>query len=178
MNALFKIAHWISNLFFTVLVVLTIVITGMYLQGGRTYIVLSGSMEPGIPTGSLLFVYPADYHTLEAGDIITFRQSDDIVVTHRILSVRKENGDSWFQTKGDANEAPDGNLVHGSNVIGCPFFHVPVIGYLLSALRSPAVWYMAAAIGATGVFFLLLPDIFPEKRGKRQKGKYESMVKK
>ena len=70
--------------------------------------VTSGSMEPAMPVHSLIFVKevrPADVHV---GDIITFDPPGPIGrVTHRVVA-RERSGARWyFQTKGDANPAPD-----------------------------------------------------------------------
>ena len=49
--------------------------------GYMPYVVLSGSMEPVYPVGSLIYVAPVDANSLEPGDAITFDRND-AVVTH------------------------------------------------------------------------------------------------
>ena len=71
-------------------------------------IVKSGSMEPAIKTGALVAVRPAAGY--EAGDIITFRTSDNKKIdstTHRVVEKQAEDGEISYITKGDANKAPD-----------------------------------------------------------------------
>jgi len=101
-------------------------------------IVRSGSMEPAVMTGSIVLVRPASEYT--EGDIITFRREqaeDPTPITHRIVEVRTENGESYFTTKGDANDGTDANEVRESEVRGKVWFSVPFIGFLLAAARTP-----------------------------------------
>ena len=77
----------------------------LLLAGIRPYVVLSGSMEPVIRTGSLCFVYRrADYEDICTGDIIAFHVQGGNLVTHRVIAVTEEG----LETKGDANELSDG----------------------------------------------------------------------
>ncbi|AWB45859.1 signal peptidase I [Paenibacillus sp. CAA11] len=103
--------------------------------------VLSGSMEPGIRTGSIIAVKPGgDMTRFQEGDIITFR-SHDKLVTHRIIEVVK-NGQSqqvMYRTKGDHNDAPDLEAVPSGSVIGeYNGFTLPYVGYAMSFASSKA----------------------------------------
>src|SRR5579862_4663081 len=56
--------------------------------GYKTYVVLSGSMEPAIHTGSVLMALPVPPESLKVGDVIVYNRSDvNESVTHRIISV-------------------------------------------------------------------------------------------
>ena len=67
----------------------------------RGYVILSGSMESVIPTGSVAVV-DSSKRDVRPGNIATFERHGDLV-THRILSKTEEG----YQTKGDANTDPD-----------------------------------------------------------------------
>lgn len=82
------------------------------LFGIRPYVVYSGSMEPEIQTGAVVFT-KVEKLSPEKGDIITFRNRDT-VITHRV--VKKQNG-TWI-TKGDANKTADPVPVEESQIIG------------------------------------------------------------
>lgn len=92
--------------------------------------VTSGSMTPTLPVGSTIaYTRPADAAALRPGDIITFRAlATGTVITHRILAVvRNENlVGVHYQTRGDANRAPDPDLVPAGNVIGLVSGPLPV----------------------------------------------------
>lgn len=103
--------------------------------------VLSGSMTPAIRTGDLVIDSPVTANQarhLRTGQIISFRQGRD-VFTHRIHRVEHIGGQIAYQTKGDANNAPDGPLVAPSQVVGLYSGRVPGGGYVLDALHKPAV---------------------------------------
>ena len=64
--------------------------------GYSSFRVLSGSMAPTIPTGSMILVKATDASEIEAGDVISFYSSDPALAgavnTHRVLSVETQNG--------------------------------------------------------------------------------------
>ena len=116
-----------------------------------------------------------DYHELKSGDVITFMLSEDLVATHRIVDVYPDQDDPTvlrYQTKGDANEAADGTLVHYKNVIGTPVFTIPYLGYVADFIQKPPGTYAAIAIGAVLLALMCLPDLFREEEPKKR-GKYE-----
>lgn len=98
--------------------------------GISPYVVLSGSMEPVIHTGSLVYISEQEGEP-EVGDIVAYKIGD-LPVVHRII----EEVDGGYITKGDANEAVDLAIVEPSKVIGKYVFTVPAAGYILTALQS------------------------------------------
>lgn len=131
--------------------------------GIHAYAVLSGSMEPDYPTGSLIYVREAEASDLGPGDVITYMVSSDATATHRIVEVVPgEDGATRFQTKGDANDAVDGELVHEANVIGTPVLAVPLLGYAVNFVQFPPGTYAALSFCAVLVFLLFLPDLLAE----------------
>lgn len=86
-------------------------------MGYKPFIVLSGSMEPGIMTGDMVFVKNTDAGNLQKGDVIAYK-SGDAVITHRIIDVTSENGEVRYITQGDANDSPDQTSVKPSDVEG------------------------------------------------------------
>jgi signal peptidase len=94
----------------------------------KVFTVQSGSMEPTIKTGSLIFVKPeADYNI---GDIVTRRTEDPkITITHRIVSKEEIQGKIAFETKGDANDAPDGEKFTAEGIVGKEIVKIPYLGY-------------------------------------------------
>lgn len=103
--------------------------------------VLSGSMEPGIQTGSVIAVEPIDgddRNNLKEGDVITFMESDDKLITHRIIEVNDTENGVIYTTKGDNNKAPDSNPVLAENVVAVyNGFTIPYVGYIAEFSSSP-----------------------------------------
>ena len=178
-----KIWNWISGVLVGIVVLLAIALVGVRLIGLEPYVVLSGSMEPTYHVGSLIYVKDVDPYELESGDVITFMLDEDTVATHRIVEVVPDETDSTvvrFKTKGDANEAEDGSLVHYKNVIGSPVFTIPQLGYVANYIQNPPGTYIAISAGAILLLLVFLPDLFggeddKEKNPKRKKkqGKFE-----
>ena len=119
----------------TAMVALLAVAAGILLmvsQGLRPLIVYSGSMEPTIPTGSVLMVKPTNQENLYVGDVITVNQPDGLgIVTHRIQSMQLVDGRYVFQTKGNANGFPDPELFTLEHQAGRVMGHVPYLGYAI-----------------------------------------------
>lgn len=103
------------------------------LQGKEVYNVVSGSMEPAIPVGSVIFVEPAEPSSIEEGDVIAFN-SAGTVISHRVVRNRIVEGE--FITKGDANKEEDMNPVKYQELIGRVSRHYPVVGNLLFLYTS------------------------------------------
>lgn len=160
-----KIARAVLKTTTTILVILAVLIAfllvGVKLFGFQVYTVLSGSMEPEIPTGSIIYVKKVDPYTLQERQVITFYLEGGIVATHRIIEVvdDPENpGSRCYRTQGDANESPDGLLVRPSGVIGTPVFTIPFLGYVAYYIQQPPGLYTAIAVAALLIALVFLSD--------------------
>jgi signal peptidase len=112
--------------------------------GHPVLVVLSGSMTPAIDTGDLIYddpISPQAATRLKVGQIVTFydEPGSKLVFTHRIHRVIHRGGQVLYQTKGDANNAPDESLRKPSQVIGTYVAKVPRGGYFLVNLHKPVV---------------------------------------
>ena len=93
------------------------------LGGFMMFRVVTGSMEPEIPTGALLIAREVPIETIQLGDIVCFRtQLSDIwgkIVTHRVVNIMENPvGSILLETKGDANLASDIFFVDQNNFVG------------------------------------------------------------
>lgn len=126
--------------------------------GLNFFAVVSGSMEPKIPVGSLIYAGKYKLEDLKKDDIITFKVKDDktdnvSVVTHRIYEVMKDEKTEKikddqgketekkivsyeFVTKGDANNTIDQRTVPAANIIGLYNWYVPYVGYVTSFVQT------------------------------------------
>ena len=78
--------------------------------GATPYAVLTGSMQPGLPPGTLIVVRPVNDADLALGDIVTYQleSGEAPVVTHRVVAMGYDGrGELRLQTQGDANDVPD-----------------------------------------------------------------------
>lgn len=120
----------VKSIFSFLIIMICVGIIGLIIAGFRPAIVMSGSMEPELRTGSICVINQnADYEDMEEGDIIAFERGE-IEVTHRIIAVT----DDGFYTKGDANASPDIGVVTPSDFIGETIFNIPYVGYAIHYL--------------------------------------------
>lgn len=106
----------------------------------KPLIVLSGSMTPMMLPGDMVIIHPSDPNALNVGDVMAFNDPQDrpnTIITHRIKSI---NPDGSFETKGDANNAPDIYPVLKSKAIGKVLFVIPLAGYLPGLMRDKRVF--------------------------------------
>lgn len=155
-----------KNTFYTVaitisLAVATLVVAGKYgIVGVRALVVQSGSMEPNISVGSVVFTHPTqqNYHP---NDIITFAHSGrkNVLVTHRVVEVKKVGSTTSFVTKGDANEEADGEQVPVKDVVGKVIFSVPVIGRVISFSQTQLGFILLIIIPSVAIIYSELLNI-------------------
>lgn len=115
-------------------------------MGYEVFEVISGSMEPEIPVGSIVYVKLTDPAEIEDGEIIAFTAKGAVVI-HRVVTNQKDI--HTFITKGDANEMEDINEVLYSEVYGRVEKHLPVLGRVYSVYTS-----------SSGKIFLLIIALF------------------
>ena len=162
MASLKKLWSVLSTLIVIAVVALAILLAGVRVVGLTPYVVLSGSMEPTYHTGSLIYDKKVDPFTLKEGDVITFMVSEDTLATHRVVGVvpdEDEPGTIRFRTKGDANDAEDGTLVHYKNVVGTPVFTIPYLGYFSNWITHAPGKYIAITAAVVFLILLFLPDM-------------------
>lgn len=158
-----------SNILVLAVLALTILLVALRFFGLNIYTVMSGSMEPNLPVGALIYTKPVDAKTLKKGDIITFMNDETTVVTHRIDEVITETSKTGeetlrFRTKGDANNTPDGKLVHEKNILGTPVATIPLLGYLAFYLQRPPGLYIALILGTFLISLIIIPSAMNHKR--------------
>ncbi len=172
-NAARTIINSITWFLILIVLVLAILLAGVRLLGYGVYTVLSGSMEPDIHVGALVYVKEvpiSQMHTLKVGDDITFMAGEDTVVTHRIVDIDFDDGVYRFFTKGTNNVTPDTTPVHQNNVIGKVNFTVPYLGYIANFIQNPPGMYIAIAFGCVLLLLVFLPDIlFPKTKDEEVK---------
>lgn len=119
--------------------VLAVAVIVPRIAGATPYAVQTGSMQPTYPPGTLVVTRPVDNDEIGIGTPLTYQleSGESTVVTHRVVGVRLgDDGKSWFQTQGDANNAPDEDLVRPIQVRGEVWYDVPYLGYLNSVLNG------------------------------------------
>ncbi|WP_276259694.1 signal peptidase I [Haloglomus litoreum] len=103
----------------------------------RSYVVLSGSMEPYMSAGDAVIVAAGPAASIREGDVITYQRGGDIPTTHRVIERVTDEQGVAFRTMGDANEDPDPALVRPGSVVGEVVLVIPYIGYVVQFANTP-----------------------------------------
>jgi len=105
------------------------------IAGATPYTILTGSMQPGMPPGTLVVVRPVDFSDIGIGSVITYQLESGrrTVVTHRVVAVGTNlKGEPFVETRGDANDVADEKPVIPAQVRGERWYHLPYVGYAVN----------------------------------------------
>lgn len=152
-----SVAGWLGHVLAWVVILLAacVLAVGVLIPrvaGAQPYTVLTSSMTPDLPPGTLVVVKPVDAADLRVGDVVTYqlRSGDPEVVTHRIRQVNAVvDGTVSFQTRGDANDVADRDAVRPVQIKGKLWYAVPFLGranLLLTGRQHQLLVYVAATV--------------------------------
>jgi len=145
-----KTGRFIIDMILALLLVVTLVIVVPNVFGVKTMVVQSGSMEPKIPTGSLVYVAPAAKKDIQIGDVISYILNEKgTVVTHRVVAIDEQDN---FTMQGDANATVDAKPVRYENVVGRVRLTVPLVGYAMGFVKTA----QGKILTVSGVAILIL----------------------
>lgn len=124
--------------------------------GIRVFTVLSGSMEPTIPTGSVVISQARSNY--EEGEIVTVRSKPGAkveTITHRITKkqVDEDTNITVYELKGDANEEVDNELINKNRVIGEVIITIPGLGRVINFAQSQLGFILLLVIPGTYIIF-------------------------
>lgn len=126
--------------------------------------VMTSSMEPELPVGSLLVISPTEYNDIQIGDDITFvRDANLTLVTHRVIS--KDDETQKITTQGIANNVSDAPTSY-ENVVGKVVWSIPYIGYLVIFLGKPQGKIIAVTLIISLLAISFLIDNYSSDREK------------
>ncbi len=172
MSILKAIAGGFSTLLASVLVVAALFVVFGPRFGFETHPVLSGSMEPALPSGSVIVTHAVPVREITVGDTITFK-SGETLVTHRVVGIVHKEGDPtpWFVTKGDANSEPDANPVspRGERAPKTVMY-IPEIGKLSSIVKNRTAFPFLVGIPTLLLMLVCARELWQgvnEEKGKR-----------
>lgn len=156
-----KVCKVLSVLLLIFLLLLAALLVGPHLVGVKTFVVLSGSMEPAIHVGGLVFTKECTPDQVQAGDVITFTMSgSEVMATHRVLEDRPQ--EQGFITKGDANDSDDG-LITYDRLLGRVVWSVPYLGFLVTMMQGRERILIIAGVLVLLIILNALPQIFKKE---------------
>lgn len=169
MSVIKKILKIFTTVSVSIAIILAILLVGIRLFGIQVYTVISPSMEPNYPTGSLVYVVKSDPDKLQVNDVITFTLTGETTATHRIIEIIPDETNSSitrFRTKGDNNETADASLVEHYQVVGKVIFCIPVLGFVAMYIQTSPGLYFTIAAALFILILIFITDNIPE--GKRK----------
>lgn len=148
-----------AGLLSLVVLLALVVIVIPKIAGATPMTVLTSSMEPKLPPGTLVVVKPEPLDKIKVGDVMTYqiRSGDPAVISHRVISISsRSDGTLTFTTKGDNNSEADPTVIP-QQVRGVLWYSLPLLGYVNSALSGEQrSWLVPMIAGALLVYALYM----------------------
>lgn len=166
-----RLSAFASTLFFAVVVLLALAVLSAVAPvffGLHSFVILSGSMEPTISTGSVALARAVPSETLQQGDIIAFQShaGAGLPTVHRIIRIQLREGTRYYTNRGDANTGNDAEITlppEAMQVIGS----IPVIGYLIFYAAQPAATLVLVVLPLVLLVLLWARDWLIRARAKQ-----------
>lgn len=161
-----------ATAFLAVLGLFAAVIVIPKIVGTTPLTVLTSSMEPGLPPGTLIVLQKVDPDDLAVGDIATYqiRSGEPGVITHRVAGISFSDQGRTFVFKGDNNSIADEEAILPEQIVGRLWYSIPWIGYLNNLVHGPAAGWVVPtlAVGLLGYAgFMIVSGLAAANRARR-----------
>jgi signal peptidase I len=164
-----------AALLLAVVVLALVLIVVPKVAGATPLTVLTSSMEPRYPPGTLIYVLPVKSADIKIGDVITYQieSGNPAVISHRVIAINSPaDGKRTFILKGDNNSDADVDAVIPAQVRGRLWYAVPLMGWVNSAVdgakRSWIVYAIAAILFAYAAYMIISGLVSASRRRKTQ----------
>ena len=135
----------ISSAIYFIIAIFMATILIPFVIGYKPVVVLSGSMEPAYPVGSIIYYKPLDFNDIKVGDAITFKLGGGALATHRVIE--KDSEKQEFTTKGDNNTSADIKPVSYESVVGrTGGIFIPYIGFISTYIKKIPIVIMLGIV--------------------------------
>lgn len=134
--------------------------------GREVFVIRGASMAPTIPLGAAIVTVDTPADRIVTGDIVTFRGTSGVVVTHRVIEVIVQEKEHLFRTQGDANPTADPFLVPEGAVVGVVNLSLPLAGFVMAMMAQPS-GMLSLATGLVACYFALSIVEVPTTRRER-----------
>ena len=127
-------------------------------------VVISGSMEPAVPVGSIVYTNRwIKQENIKEGDIIAYGLSGGVSVLHRVVETNKKS--RKMCKNGEGNEVRGTGALSDEQNIGKIIFSLPYVGYLISVFKRRSIWLGTIAVG---ILLIILQQKETWKSGKEK----------
>ena len=168
-----KICNLLSTLIIVVLAILAALLIFPSLLGYKSLAVLSGSMEPKYPVGSIVYAKEINPEELKIGDVVSYSIGGETLVTHRVFDILSE--EQQIITKGDANDTEDMNPVAYASIVGKVDFHVPYLGYISIYAKTPIGIIAICGVLIAMILLIFLPEVLEDNHSDKTNKKMDEV---
>lgn len=169
-KALHVIGEIIYVLLFLLVILMLIVVVlqrvsdnSVTLGGFRLFTVATGSMVPEYEVGDVLISKEIEPSEIKVGDDIVYRGKEgsfkDRIVTHRVISIREEEGVKKFITQGIANTEEDPEIDE-SQIYGKVIYKFKTLSFIGQIAKNIYVFYFIIFIPIAIIIFRQIRNIF------------------
>jgi len=143
--------------------------------GSTPLTVLTQSMDPTLPPGTLLVVRPTPVEDIRIGDVVTYQitSGQPAVISHRVVSVASSSdGSRTFTLKGDNNALADPAPVTAAQVRGVVWYSLPDVGLVNQLVNGSRSWLIPAIAGvllAYGAVMVTIGIVSAARRRRRRR---------
>ena len=131
--------------------------------GIRVFTIISNSMLPYYEAGDILILKEENPSNIKIDDNVTYigktGQVKGLVVTHKVIDKREENGKYYFTTKGTNNEIADPEIDE-SQIYGKVVYKTVLLSALCKIMLKPAGYYILFMLVALVVSYQIVSTIF------------------
>ena len=145
--------------------------------GSTPLTVLTQSMDPTLPPGTLLVVRPTPVDDIRVGDVVTYQitSGQPAVISHRVVAVASSSdGSRTFVLKGDNNALADPAPVTAAQIRGVVWYSLPDIGLVNQLVNGSRTWLIPAIAGVLLAYGAVMVTIgvvsAARKRSRRGRG--------
>lgn len=175
---LFKALIWI----FVILVMIVILIQRIFnnevsIGSFRMFTVVTGSMVPVYNVNDVIIAKEEDASNIKKGDDLVYLGEvgdfKDKIVTHRVISIKQEDGKYYFQTKGVANDVSD-PVISSDQVYGKVVYKTVILSFFSNILNNSYGLYFLLFVPIAFLIFLEILDRIKDKEEELDDGKEEN----
>ena len=143
-------------LYFVLIVILIIILVqkvtnnNFSVGGLRMYNVASGSMRPEYEIGDILITKKVPKEEIDIGDNITYLgklgEIDGLIITHKVQSIREEGDNTYYVTKGIANDNYDPEVSY-DQIYGKVVYKTKILSFISKMSTNVTIYIFAMIVG-------------------------------
>lgn len=129
----------IINSLITITFIFLLLILVLTMFNIKPHAVKGDSMHPNVKKYSLVFINHFDdvNNDLKEEDIVLINA--EVPFIHRIIDVKKDDNNTYYETKGDNKSNSSDGYYEANKIIGKYLFHIPLIGLLFIEKIIPLI---------------------------------------